>query len=75
MTEGRIGAALVRILSPASPLTPRPWENETALRIVGSDLVSTHPPLRQRGELRLGLPDSRVAKFQPTPRFVSEGNR
>ena len=36
--------------------------------------VSTHPPLRQRGEQLTTNPVLRWSLFQPTPRFVSEGN-
>ena len=36
--------------------------------------VSTHAPLRQRGERRSPSLSSRVNWFQPTPRFVSEAN-
>ena len=42
-----------------------------------SDRVSTHPPLRQRGERSRSRAAGRFRSswFQPTPRFVSEGNR
>ena len=44
---------------------PRPWAWAE---------VSTHPPLRQRGERRWRPAAGRRTAFQPTPRFVSEGN-
>ena len=36
--------------------------------------VSTHAPLRQRGELRRHGQSATHEPFQPTPRFVSEAN-
>ena len=36
--------------------------------------VSTHAPLRQRGEPVTFAPEAEISSFQPTPRFVSEAN-
>ena len=40
----------------------------------GQDAVSTHAPLRQRGEPVDVGPSAEIVMFQPTPRFVSEAN-
>ena len=50
-------------------------EANGAGRRTRSDLgVSTHAPLRQRGELAIRWMMIRFWPFQPTPRFVSEAN-
>ena len=97
--RGTARAGLRRAACSFQP-TPRFVSEGNPLRAAGRPRrgVSTHPPLRQRGEpsapgdpieascfnpppassargTRLRLPRPELAPFQPTPRFVSEGNR
>ena len=48
--------------------------NCSGLTASAPGLVSTHPPLRQRGERSTLVLEDIEGRFQPTPRFVSEGN-